>query len=241
MVGKRQPFATAYLIARGATRFNGSAMSIRQIRVGTLQNFVYLLVDEPTGEAMVIDSGWDVDPIIVAARDEGLSVKYAVATHHHSDHADTLSQLAQLLDAKVVACKGSPIPHDVSVAGNDVLEFGESKARILHTPGHTEDSICIFDGENLFTGDTLLIGGCGRTDLAGGSPKKMYRSLHSMIPALPPKTMVYPGHDYGEVPFRSLAYEKKLNPALLARSYAEFLRLPRRGFPGNDDALSSSH
>ena len=205
------------------------------MKVGTLQNFVYLLVDEPTGEAIAIDSGWDVDPIVFAARDEGLSVKYAVATHHHSDHADTLSQLAQLLDAKVVAYQGSPIPHDISVAGNDVLEFGVSKARVLHTPGHTEDSMCIFDGENLFTGDTLLIGGCGRTDLAGGSPRKMYKSLHSMILALPRKTIVYPGHDYGDVPFRSLAYEVKLNPALSAKSYAEFLRLPRRGFPGNDD------
>ena len=216
-------------------------MSIRQIRVGTLQNLVYLLVDEPTGEAMVIDSGWDVDPIVGAARDEGLSVKYAVATHHHSDHADTLSQLAQLLDAKVVAYKDSPMLYDIPIAGNQVLEFGESKARMLHTPGHTEDSICIFDGENLFTGDTLLIGGCGRTDLLGGSPKKMYKSLRALMLGLPPRTMVYPGHDYGDVPSRKLGDEAKLNPALMARSYREFLRLPRRGFPGTDDDSSSSH
>ena len=99
---------------------------------------------------------------------------------------------------------------------------------ILHTPGHTEDSICLYDGKHLFTGDTLLIGSCGRTDFVGGSPKQMFRSLQSVILSLPPQTLIYPGHDYGDVPFRRLSVEERVNPALMVKSYAEFRRLLRK-------------
>ena len=200
-------------------------MLVRQMKVGDMENFVYLLVDEPSREAMAIDSGWEIDPIVSAARTEKLEVKFAVATHHHSDHVATLWQLARTLDSKVVAHRSSPVAHDLDVDDGDVLRLGEREVRVLHTPGHTEDSICVFDGKNLFTGDTLFVGNCGRTDLVGGSPRKMFKSLHSIILKLPPKTVVYPGHDYGEVPFRKLSEEKKLNPTLMAKSFAEFLAI----------------
>jgi len=203
-------------------------VSVRQKGVGDLQNFVYLLVDEPSGEAMAIDSGWDIDPIVSMIRAEGLDLKFAVATHHHSDHTSSLWQLGRMFDAKVVAYKSSPISYDLGVEDGDSLKIGEVVARILHTPGHSEDGICVFDGKHLFTGDTLLIGSCGRTDLVGGSPRKMYRSLHSVILRLPPETVIYPGHDWGEVPFRRLSDEARLNPSLQARSYAEFLRFTRK-------------
>jgi glyoxylase-like metal-dependent hydrolase (beta-lactamase superfamily II) len=127
-----------------------------------------------------------------------------------------------------VAYKGSPIPYDLGVNDGDTLKIGKKEVKILHTPGHTEDSICVYDGKHLFTGDTLLIGSCGRTDLLEGSPRKLYRSLHSVILRLPPDTVIYPGHDYGEVPFRKLSAEARLNPALLARSYREFKRVLRK-------------
>lgn len=198
-------------------------MLVRRFKLGTEQNFEYLLVDESSREALVVDSGWEVDPIVTAARDENLEVKFAVATHHHSDHTATLWQLAQLLDAKVAAHPSSPITHDLPLADGEVLQLGKNKVRAFHTPGHTDDSICLFDGKNLFTGDALLIGRCGRTDFEGGSPQKMYRSLKSIL-KLPPGTMIYPGHDYGETPCRTLIEEKKRNPELAARSYAEFLK-----------------
>ncbi len=198
------------------------------MKVGDQHNFVYLLVDEPSGEAMAIDSGWEVDPIVSVARSENLDVKYAIATHHHSDHASTLWQLGRMLEAKVVAYKDSPILCDMAVGNGDALKIGEREARIFHTPGHTEDSICIYDGEHLFTGDTLLIGNCGRIDLAGGSPRKMYESLHSVILNFPPETVVYPGHDCGEVPFRKLSVEARLNPVLLAKGFKEFLGVVKR-------------
>jgi glyoxylase-like metal-dependent hydrolase (beta-lactamase superfamily II) len=203
-------------------------MSVRQMKVGDEQNFVYLLVDDQSGEAMAIDSGWDIDPIVAVVRHEGLELKFAVATHHHSDHAATLWQLARTFDAEVVAHRSSPINHDLDVDDGDTLEVGDQRARILYTPGHTTDSICVYDGKHLFTGDTLLIGNCGRTDFLGGSPKKMYRSLRSVVLKLPPDTVIYPGHDYGKVPFRKLSEEARLNPALCAKSFEQFLRLSRR-------------
>ncbi len=201
-------------------------MIVRQIEVGTMQNFVYLLADRPSGEALVIDSGWEIEPIVNAAKEAKAKVKFVVATHNHFDHTTTLRELAGALGANVVAHERSPIDHDMSVKGGDVLRVGKSEVKVIHTPGHTADSICLYDGEDLFTGDTLFIGNCGRTDLPGGSTEEMFRSLHDVILKLPPSTVIYPGHDYGDVPFRKLGEEALSNPALSARSYAEFLRVP---------------
>jgi glyoxylase-like metal-dependent hydrolase (beta-lactamase superfamily II) len=196
------------------------------MRVGTMQNFVYLLADGSSKEAIAIDSGWETRPIIERAESDGLRVKFAVATHNHFDHTSTLRELAGKLHAKVVAHENSPIPHDLSVRDGDALNIGRSGVRVIHTPGHTEDSICLYDGQNLFTGDTLFIGNCGRTDLQGGSTEKMFKSLHDVILKLPAETMIYPGHDYGDVPFRKLGEESRLNPTLSVRSYSEFLGIP---------------
>jgi glyoxylase-like metal-dependent hydrolase (beta-lactamase superfamily II) len=201
------------------------------MKVGDEENLVYLLIDEPTGKAIAIDSGWEIDPIVSAAREEKLDVEYAVATHHHSDHSATLWQLGRIFDAKVVAHRSSPIPHDLDVDDGDALRIGGQEVKVLHTPGHTEDSICLYDGKHLFTGDTLLIGSCGRTDFVGGSPRQMFRSLHSMILKLPPRTVIYPGHDFGEVPSRKLSAEARANPALMAKSYEEFLEVVKSHCP----------
>jgi hydroxyacylglutathione hydrolase len=191
-----------------------------------MENFVYLLADKPGGEALAIDSGWEIEPIVNAAKESKLDVKLAVATHNHSDHTATLGKLALALGAKVAAYESSPIKHDVSLKDGEVLMLGESKVKVISTPGHTKDSICLYDGENLFTGDTLFIGNCGRTDFQGGSTEEMYRSLHDVILKLPSSTTIYPGHDYGDVPFRKLGEEALTNPTLSAKNYGEFVRIP---------------
>ncbi len=191
-----------------------------------MQNFVYLLADRPGGEALAIDSGWETAPIVNAAKEVGVKVKYAVATHSHFDHVSTLGELAVALGAKVVAHERSPIDHDVSVKGGDVLTVGKNEVKVIYTPGHTPDSICLYDGENLFTGDTLFIGNCGRTDLPGGSAEELFRSLHEVLLKLPPSTTIYPGHDYGDVPFRKLGEEAQSNPVLSARTYSQFFHVP---------------
>ncbi len=191
-----------------------------------MQNFVYLVADKPGGEALAIDSGFEIEPIVKVARHSNFKVKFTVATHNHSDHTATLKRLATVFGAKVAAYEHSPIDHDVSLKDGDELLVGENKVKVIYTPGHTKDSICLYDGQNLFTGDTLFIGNCGRTDLHGGSPEEMFRSLHEVILKLPTSTTIYPGHDYGDVPFRKLGEEACSNPTLSARSYEEFLRVP---------------
>lgn len=200
-------------------------MIVKQIAVGPMQNFVYLLGDELTREALVVDSGWETNSIVKQAEVQGLRVNFVVATHEHYDHVSTVAELAGRLGAQVVSHEVSPVPASVRVKHGDELFLGRVAVRVLHTPGHTRDSICLFDGENLFTGDTLFVDSWGRTDLPGGSAADLFRSLHEIILKLPPRTMIYPGHDYGEVPSRKLAEESEVNPALLARDLGEFLSL----------------
>ena len=198
-------------------------MIVRQIPVGTMANFVYLLVEEESRESLVVDSGWETQPIENAARDAGAKVKFAVATHEHFDHTSTLQDLAAKLGAEVAAYESSPIRCDRRVVDGEDLKLGGKKVRILHTPGHTEDSICLYDGQDVFTGDTLFVGTIGRFDRERA--KAMFDSLHGVILRLPPSTAMYPGHDYGEVPSRTLEEERASNPFLAVRDFRSFQAL----------------
>ena len=188
-----------------------------------MANLVYLVVDEGSREALVVDSGWETTPIENAVKEAGARVKFAVATHEHFDHVTTLQELAQRVGAKVVVHESSPIDCDLRVRDGEELKLGGSSVRILHTPGHTEDSICLYDGREVFTGDTLFVGTIGRFDRERA--EAMYTSLHEVILKLPPRTIMYPGHDYGEVPSRTLKEEKAANPFLMTRDLRSFLSL----------------
>ena len=198
-------------------------MIVKQIPVGTMANFVYLVVEERSREALVVDSGWETAPIENAVSKERARVKYAVATHEHFDHVSTLKDVADILGAKVVAHESSPIECDLRVKDGEELRLGGTAVRILHTPGHTEDSICLYDGRNVFTGDTLFVGTIGRFDRERA--EAMYDSLLRVILGLPGETMMYPGHDYGDVPSRTLKEEKETNPFLMIRDLRSFLSL----------------
>lgn len=198
-------------------------MLVKQIPVGTMANFVYLVADERAGEALVVDSGWETDPILKAAEEVGARVKFAVATHEHFDHTQTLRELAGVTGAKVVAYASSPIDCDLRLADGQELVVGGRSIKVIHTPGHTEDSICLYDGSNLFTGDTLFIGTIGRFERERAP--QMYRSLHEIIAALPNNTVLFPGHDYGDVRSRTLGEEKQSNPYLGPRDLRSFLSL----------------
>ncbi len=198
-------------------------MIIRQIPVGTMANFVYLVVDEESRQAMAIDSGWETRPIMEAVKETQAEVKYAVATHEHFDHVATLPELAAKLGARIVAHENSPIECDIRVRDKDELKLGDKWVRVLHTPGHTEDSICLYDGREVFTGDTLFVGTIGRFDRERA--QAIYASLHDVILRLPPKTIVYPGHDYGDAKSRTLVEERVTNPFLMTRDFRSFLSL----------------
>ena len=195
-------------------------MIVKQMAVGTMANFVYLLVEEESREALVVDSGWETQPVERAARDAGATVKFAVATHGHFDHVSTLRDLAERLGAKVVAHESSTIQCDVRVRDGQELRLGSEGVRVLHTPGHTRDSICLYDGRHVFTGDTLFVGTIGRFEAEDAAA--MYASLHDVIMRLPPSTVMFPGHDYGGVPSATLEEERLSNPFLMADDFKSF-------------------
>ena len=198
-------------------------MIVRQIAVGTVANFVYLLVDERTREGAVVDSGWETEPIARAVEEAGATVRYAIATHEHFDHTSTLRDVAEKLSARVVAHESSPIDCDMRVSDGQTLRLGEIRLRVLHTPGHTKDSISVYGGGSVFTGDTLFVGTIGRFEREDAPA--LYQSLYKVLLELPASTTLYPGHDYGEVPARSLGEERASNPYLMAGDLRSFLSL----------------
>ncbi len=200
-------------------------MIVRQVKVGRMENFVYLLKDAASKDAIVVDSGWEIQPILKLAEGDRTRIRYVVPTHEHFDHTRTVHELAAKTGAEVLVHENSPLEGDRILRDGDEIRVGEETVRVMHTPGHTEDSICLYDGRNIFTGDTLFVGSCGRTDLPGGSAEKLFKSLHDSILKLPEETVIYPGHDYGEVTHRSLSEEAKVNPALLAKDLRRFLLL----------------
>jgi len=187
-----------------------------------MENFVYLVVDEKSHEAAVIDSGWETEPIVRTVTETGAKVRYAVATHEHFDHTSTLRELCDRLGAKVVAHEDSPIECDIRVTDKQRLKFGGTSLKIIHTPGHTQDSICLYGGGSVFTGDTLFVGAIGKFERADG--ESIFRSLNAIM-ELPGSTLMYPGHDYGDVPFRALREEGQANPFLMAGDVRSFLSL----------------
>jgi hydroxyacylglutathione hydrolase len=187
-------------------------------------NFSYLIADEKNKEAAVVDSSFNASQIINNIKINDLRLKYIINTHSHSDHTAGNSELCSIFGGKVVAHKLPKANFDISVEDGDVLTVGKVKIKVIHTPGHTPDSICLLiDNKKLLTGDTLFIGECGRTDLPGGNSKSMYDSLFNKLSKLNNAIEVYPGHDYGAKPSSTIGEEKKTNYTLQPRSLEKFI------------------
>ncbi len=190
-----------------------TALRVAQVGVGAMRNFTYVLCDG--GEAAVVDPSWDLDRVR-AALDKlgGPAVKYVLNTHHHFDHTIGNEEMARSTGAEVVQHAESPLPHDVEVRGGDRVRLGGSELAVLHTPGHSRDSICFVCGGMALTGDTLFVGACGRVDLPGGSARELHRSLHVAMRGLDDSCAVYCGHDYGPEPVSTMGRERATNPAM---------------------------
>jgi hydroxyacylglutathione hydrolase len=187
-------------------------------------NFSYIIADEDSREAAVVDSSYNSDELIKILKQEKLKLKYIINTHGHSDHTAGNSELVSLFGAKLVAYKQSRIIYDLSVEDGDKLNIGKIILKVIYTPGHTTDSICLLmDNQKLLTGDTLFVGECGRTDFPGGNSKSMYDSLFDKLSKLDDKVEVYPGHDYGVKPSSTMGEEKKSNYTLQPRSLRDFI------------------
>jgi hydroxyacylglutathione hydrolase len=200
--------------------------AVLQIAVGQMANFTYILADEENGEAAVIDPSWDLDKIVQTLKKNNWRAKYIINTHTHFDHVIGNEQMAELTGAKIVQHKNSQLEKDIAVSDGDTIKLGSIMLRVLYTPGHSKDSICLLlDDQFIFTGDTLFVGNCGRVDLPGSDVKEMYDSLFNRLAKLDENLILYPGHNYGPTSISTIGHEKKTNSVLQSRSKKEFLEL----------------
>lgn len=194
-------------------------MIIRQLKIGPMDNFTYLVGCEETGKAMVIDPGPDPQRIVSEAEKQGLDIELIVNTHGHGDHTAGNTALKEITGAKIVihSKDANAYPRaDVQLTDETRLSVGEITFTVIHTPGHTPGGICLYAQGNLFTGDTLFVGDSGRTDLPGGHRPTLGASIRRLM-VLPDDTVVWPGHDYGPTPSSTLHWEKRHN--VNAREY----------------------
>lgn len=198
-------------------------MIFKQVPVGTFQNFSYIIGDETTKKAAIVDPAWEVDKLLQICAELKLSVVYVINTHSHSDHVNGNEATASRTGAKIVTHTSSRLHKDISVKDGDAIEVGEVSVKVLHTPGHCPDHICLLFNGKILTGDTLFVGECGRTDLPGGSASEMYDSLNKLL-KLPDSVEVYPGHDYGRKKSSTIGYERETNYTLKKRAREEFVQ-----------------
>ncbi|MDH3617116.1 MAG: hydroxyacylglutathione hydrolase family protein [Nitrosopumilus sp.] len=198
-------------------------MKVHQILVGSMQNFAYVVEDEDTSEGIIIDPSWDLDKIEEVINRNNLKIKYIVNTHHHFDHTLGNEAMANSTGAKIIQHEESDLQNDITVKDGDVINFGNSELRVLHTPGHSKDSICLIGDGKIFSGDTLFVGNCGRIDLPGGSAKDLYHSLFDILYSLDDDLTLYSGHNYGPAVISTIGREKNTNLVMQKRTEKEFL------------------
>jgi glyoxylase-like metal-dependent hydrolase (beta-lactamase superfamily II) len=198
-------------------------MKVHQILVGSMQNFAYVVEDDDTDEAIIIDPSWDLDKIEQVITRNNLKIKYIVNTHHHFDHTLGNESMAKSTGAKIIQHEESELQNDITVKDGDVINFGNSELRVLHTPGHSKDSICLIGDGKIFSGDTLFVGNCGRIDLPGGSAKDLYHSLFDVLYSLDENLTLYSGHNYGPSAISTIGKEKATNLVMQRRTEEEFL------------------
>jgi glyoxylase-like metal-dependent hydrolase (beta-lactamase superfamily II) len=224
-----------------------SDLYFRQIPVGQMANFAYLVGSRSTREVLLVDPAWSVDELLDAAAADGLRVVGALVTHYHQDHVGgslfghEIEGVARLLAREPVPIHVNELEAEgtrkvtgasesdlVRHAAGDAIALGPIQVRLLHTPGHTPGSQCFLVEERghpgrLVSGDTLFLGSCGRVDLPGSDPEAMYYSLNHTLRALADDTIVYPGHLYSSEPQDTLGAQKRANPYLRAASLEQFL------------------
>ncbi len=215
---------------------------LRQMELGPMQNFVYLIGDPETRECVAVDPAWEIDAIVEQIEADDMRLTGVLVTHTHQDHVGGhlfghdipgIEELLARVPAKVYVHSaereflsgfGSDL---VKVESGATLGVGKRTITFVHTPGHTPGSQCFLVDGRLISGDTLFIRSCGRTDLPGSDPREMYTSLTQRLGALPDDTVVFPGHNYGGT-VTTIGDEKRSNPMMRFPSMTDFLRVMGR-------------
>ncbi len=186
-------------------------------------NFSYIVADDVSKEAAVIDPSFNGAEIIRLSRSRQLNIRYIINTHGHWDHVASNKDIKTAYGAEVIAHKLSKVNKNLDVADGSIISVGNINIKVIHTPGHSPDSICLLVDHKLLTGDTLFVGECGRTDLTNGSSVDMYNSLFKKLMKLSDDIEVYPGHDYGSKPHSTIGEEKSTNYTLEKRTLDQFI------------------
>ncbi len=176
--------------------------------------------------ALIDPEASQLDRYRALAASHGVRIAWIIDTHTHADHFTGAKKFSAALDAPVIMHRYSPAPFaDMRVDDGDAIKVGDLLFTVLHTPGHTRDSMCLHVEDRVFTGDTLLIGGTGRTDLPSGNPEQLHASLFDKLLKLPPETRVYPAHEYKGRETTTIGDELATNPRLQKRDRAEFVEM----------------
>jgi hydroxyacylglutathione hydrolase len=202
----------------------------KQLQLGPMLNFVYLIGDPASREAAIVDPGWDIAAIMRQLKTDGYKPTKILLTHTHPDHWMGMDQLLELVDIPVHVHveEAGQLPIEAGsirkVDGGEVVSVGAVPINLIHTPGHTPGSQCLLVSGKLISGDTLFIKGCGRCDLPGGDAATLYDSL-TRLRGLDDQTALYPGHNYADVPTIALGEEKLANPFFKMPNLESFLQL----------------
>ncbi len=200
-------------------------MIFEQIATGGCQSYLFGC-DETCAAALIDPEISQFDRYVALAARDGVRIRYVIDTHTHADHFSATRQLARQLGVPVVMHRASPAPFvDMRVDDGEMLVVGQLRLQVLHTPGHTRDSMCLIAGDRVFTGDTLLIGATGRTDLPTGEAEALYDSLFGQVLRLDPALKVFPAHDYKGRSHSTIAHELAENPRLQKRDRVAFVEM----------------
>ena len=198
-------------------------LELKTFKGGYDSNFSYILYDDQTKDACIIDTALDPQLLFDYAKKHNLTIHFAVIMHSHHDHMIKLQEYKNK-NISLYASDHFQKEVDQKLKDNEIITLGKHDIKVIHAPGHIYDCICLLVEDKLFTTDVLFIDGCGRCDFPGADVEKMYDTLFNKIMELPSNTIIYPGHDYGPIPFATLAEQKKTNHFLTAKSKEEFLK-----------------
>lgn len=205
-----------------------SSLYLKQLLVGPMDNFIYLIGDKDTKECVMVDPAWNVGAVLKEAEKDGMKVTGALATHYHNDHTNGIGDLLSRFGVRTYIHKDDApylkgLQSELTkVDSGHKLKVGNTEITFIHTPGHTPGSQCFLVNDNLVAGDTLFIGACGRCDLPGGNAEQMYYSLQRLA-KLGDHVVLFPGHNYADTPTSTLGQEKQFNPYYQAASLQDFL------------------